>query len=117
MFDVYFKSIVSSQIWQFCTWWKCVSNIFIRVCSLSKLQPCLRKNLIDTICLIEFPDPYQGNSIWNKVERLTNNPHRELLQELNECLHCPMQTTAAKSKHYWIFQISLFLNELVLIAI
>lgn len=61
----------------------------------------LEKTLyIDTICLMEFPDPYQGNSIWNEVERLPNNPHRELLQELNECLHCPMQTTAAKSKHY-----------------
>ena len=37
----------------------------------------LEKTLyIDTICLIEFPDPYQGNSIWNEVERLPNNPHR-----------------------------------------
>ena len=86
------------------------SLFFYQICNNAS-----EKALLNTICLIEFPDPYQENSSQNKTEWLTNNPHGELLQGFHECSHCLMQTTATKSKtllnvsDFILFQLVIFI--------
>ena len=114
MFDAYSKSSVSSQTYSVSEnsvpQTSSQESVFYQSCNNAS-----EKTLLDTICLIEFPDPYQENSSQNKTEWLTNNPHGELLQEFHECSHCLMQTTATKSKtllnvsDFILFQLVIFI--------
>ena len=73
--------------------------------------------LLDTICPISFPDPYRMNSIQIEIERLTNDPHGELVQSY-PCVNCPTRTNATKARtvlnisDFIIFQLKLYHYDL-----
>ncbi|XP_066926765.1 uncharacterized protein [Clytia hemisphaerica] len=56
------------------------------------------KTVFDNMCQIRFSDPNNPeNSVKDSIEKLTNDPYGNFLQDSYECANCPIKTNATQN--------------------